>query len=136
MIDFLIFLFSFFQIDTDFDSCDNKNEFSFAISLHQILYLQLFAAAFPNASGAAIDLLQRLLVFDASKRLTAEEALDHPYLRDLKTPVCDTSTTAPEGTTQSNKRPSSAARTHTCPSTVGGNTNVLAAAKSCNTSCK
>jgi len=44
---------------------------------------------FPNASGAAIDLLQRLLVFDASKRLTAEEALDHPYLRDLKTPIRD-----------------------------------------------
>ena len=46
-------------------------------------------SVFPNASGAAIDLLQRLLVFDASKRLTAEEALDHPYLRDLKTPVRD-----------------------------------------------
>jgi serine/threonine protein kinase len=46
-------------------------------------------AGMANASGAAIDLLQRLLVFDASKRLTAEEALDHPYLRDLKTPIRD-----------------------------------------------
>ena len=52
-------------------------------------------SVFPNASGAAIDLLQRLLVFDASKRLTAAEALDHPYLRDLKTPVSDMNVVSP-----------------------------------------
>ena len=52
-------------------------------------------SVFPNASGAAIDLLQRLLVFDASKRLTAAEALEHPYLRDLKTPVCDMKVVSP-----------------------------------------
>lgn len=31
----------------------------------------------------AIDLLTKLLCFDASKRITAEEALKHPYLKEL-----------------------------------------------------
>ncbi|OQR93763.1 mitogen-activated protein kinase [Achlya hypogyna] len=35
---------------------------------------------FPNANPEALDLLWKLLVFDASKRLTVQEALRHPYL--------------------------------------------------------
>jgi mitogen-activated protein kinase 3 len=46
-------------------------------------------SVFPDASSSAIDLIKNLLQFDASKRLTAEEALNHPYLRDLRTPVAD-----------------------------------------------
>ena len=52
-------------------------------------------SVFPNASSEAIDLIQKLLVFDANKRLTAEEALNHPYLCDLRTPVADMAVSAP-----------------------------------------
>jgi serine/threonine protein kinase len=36
-----------------------------------------------RAPEAGIDLLKRLLVFDPEKRITAAEALRHPYLADL-----------------------------------------------------
>jgi serine/threonine protein kinase len=34
----------------------------------------------------AIDLLKKLLTFDAAKRITVEEALRHPYLSALHCP--------------------------------------------------
>jgi mitogen-activated protein kinase 15 len=41
----------------------------------------------------AIDLLLKLLVFNPKKRLTAEEALEHPYVADFHNPdeeiICD-----------------------------------------------
>ncbi|RAW28215.1 Extracellular signal-regulated kinase 1 [Phytophthora cactorum] len=42
-----------------------------------------FAKLFPKASPEAIDLLQRMLVFDPIKRISVEEALEHPYLASL-----------------------------------------------------
>jgi len=45
-----------------------------------------FEKLFPNASNLAIDLLKKLLTFDASKRITVEEALRHPYLSALHFP--------------------------------------------------
>ncbi|GLD98582.1 hypothetical protein PINS_up007299 [Pythium insidiosum] len=42
-----------------------------------------FAKMFPTAKPAAIDLLEKMLVFDPSKRISVEEALDHPYLDSL-----------------------------------------------------
>ncbi len=41
---------------------------------------------FKDASPLAIDLLEKLLKFDATKRITIEEALVHPYLKDLHCP--------------------------------------------------
>uniref|UniRef100_A0A7S0VD35 Mitogen-activated protein kinase n=1 Tax=Polytomella parva TaxID=51329 RepID=A0A7S0VD35_9CHLO len=47
---------------------------------------------FPNASPEAADLLKRLLVFNPSRRLTAEQALRHPYVAQFhnsaEEPVC------------------------------------------------
>uniref|UniRef100_A0A803KZD7 Protein kinase domain-containing protein n=1 Tax=Chenopodium quinoa TaxID=63459 RepID=A0A803KZD7_CHEQI len=53
---------------------------------------QQFSVKFPNASPLAIDLLEKMLVFDPSKRITVHEALCHPYLAPLhdinEEPVC------------------------------------------------
>ncbi|DAZ97023.1 TPA: hypothetical protein N0F65_012892 [Lagenidium giganteum] len=42
-----------------------------------------FAKLFPSAKPAAIDLLEKMLVFDPSKRISVEQALEHPYLESL-----------------------------------------------------
>nr|GMD36439.1 mitogen-activated protein kinase homolog MMK2 [Ipomoea batatas] len=53
---------------------------------------QQFSARFPNSSPGAVDLLERMLVFDPSRRITVDEALCHPYLGPLhdinEEPVC------------------------------------------------
>jgi len=41
---------------------------------------------FPEASELALDLLEKLMVFEASKRITVDEALQHPYLSALHFP--------------------------------------------------
>ncbi|KAM7261084.1 hypothetical protein ACFE04_026559 [Oxalis oulophora] len=53
---------------------------------------QNFAARFPNMSPGAVDLLEKMLVFDPNRRITVDEALCHPYLAPLHEindePVC------------------------------------------------
>ncbi|KAJ1960555.1 MAPK protein hog1 [Dispira parvispora] len=39
-----------------------------------------FAQRFPNQDPVALDLLQKMLIFDPCKRITAAEALRHPFL--------------------------------------------------------
>ncbi|XP_062145688.1 mitogen-activated protein kinase homolog MMK2-like [Alnus glutinosa] len=55
---------------------------------------QQFSARFPSMSPGALDLLEKMLVFDPNKRITVEEALCHPYLSSLhdinNEPVCPT----------------------------------------------
>mmetsp|Transcript_44397 Transcript_44397/g.120970 ORF Transcript_44397/g.120970 Transcript_44397/m.120970 type:complete len:436 (+) Transcript_44397:261-1568(+) len=53
-----------------------------------------FKSYFPhNCSPVALDLLQRMLVFDPRERCTISEALEHEYLADLhrqmEEPLCD-----------------------------------------------
>ncbi|KAK8619134.1 hypothetical protein V6N13_133101 [Hibiscus sabdariffa] len=48
-----------------------------------------FSHLYPQADPLAIDLLQRMLVFDPSKRITVTEALLHPYLSGLYDPRCN-----------------------------------------------
>ncbi|CAA7403747.1 unnamed protein product [Spirodela intermedia] len=53
---------------------------------------QQFARRFPRMSPGAVDLLERMLVFDPSRRITVDQALCHPYLSSLHDlndePVC------------------------------------------------
>jgi len=48
---------------------------------------------YPNASAEALDLLRKLLQFNPNKRITAEEALAHPFVAQFHNPsdepVCD-----------------------------------------------
>ncbi|KAF7289176.1 Mitogen-activated protein kinase [Mycena indigotica] len=45
-----------------------------------------FAQLFPNATPLALDFLAKTLTFDPKKRITAEEALAHPYLEAYHDP--------------------------------------------------
>ncbi|ANB11693.1 mitogen-activated serine/threonine-protein kinase FUS3 [Sugiyamaella lignohabitans] len=45
-----------------------------------------FRALFPNANLLAVDLLDKMLAFNPSKRITVEEALKHPYLEQYHDP--------------------------------------------------
>ncbi|GLU02452.1 hypothetical protein SLE2022_197020 [Rubroshorea leprosula] len=53
---------------------------------------QPLATVFPNVPPLAIDLIDRMLTFDPTRRITVEEALAHPYLERLHDiadePVC------------------------------------------------
>lgn len=48
---------------------------------------------FPAANPLAIDLLQQMLTFDPAKRISCEQALNHPYLAvwhdPADEPVCE-----------------------------------------------
>lgn len=46
-------------------------------------------AKLPDASDDAIDMLQQLLHFDPKKRMTAEEALAHPFVRQFHDPAAE-----------------------------------------------
>lgn len=45
-----------------------------------------FEQKFRNTDAAALDLLERMLVFDPKKRITAAEALEHEYLAPYHDP--------------------------------------------------
>ncbi|KAI5589952.1 hypothetical protein POPTR_005G231100v4 [Populus trichocarpa] len=48
-----------------------------------------FSHLYPNAHPLAIDLLQKMLIFDPSKRITVTGALEHPYMSPLYDPSCN-----------------------------------------------
>ena len=53
-----------------------------------------FERMFPDANPIALDLLKKCFEFDPDKRITVEEALQHPYLSALHYPE-DEPTTVP-----------------------------------------
>ncbi|AMD18956.1 HBR055Wp [Eremothecium sinecaudum] len=46
-----------------------------------------FAERFKNLTYDTVDLLEKMLVFDPNKRITAADALDHPYLASYHDPT-------------------------------------------------
>ncbi|KAJ7524050.1 hypothetical protein O6H91_18G075000 [Diphasiastrum complanatum] len=53
------------------------------------------ALLYPHANPLAINLLDRMLVFDPKKRITVTEALEHPYLAMLHDATVEPSAAAP-----------------------------------------
>lgn len=45
-----------------------------------------FSKLFPKANSQAVDLLQKMLVFNPAKRISVTEALAHPYMSSLANP--------------------------------------------------
>uniref|UniRef100_H3G6P2 Protein kinase domain-containing protein n=1 Tax=Phytophthora ramorum TaxID=164328 RepID=H3G6P2_PHYRM len=43
-----------------------------------------FRSIFPSASESAMDLLDRMLEFDPAKRISAQDALAHPYMQEME----------------------------------------------------
>eukprot|EP00761_Pharyngomonas_kirbyi_P008843 gb/GECH01008855.1/.p1 GENE.gb/GECH01008855.1/~~gb/GECH01008855.1/.p1 ORF type:complete len:328 (+),score=78.82 gb/GECH01008855.1/:1-984(+) len=59
---------------------------------HKISFAEVdpmpFNEAFPEGSSLALDLLSKMLVYDPSQRLTATEALEHPFFFSDPLPEC------------------------------------------------
>ncbi|KAF8113797.1 hypothetical protein N665_0045s0040 [Sinapis alba] len=73
------------------DICDNARRYVRQLPRYP---KQQFAARFPKMPSSAIDLLERMLIFDPNRRISVDEALGHAYLsphHDVdKEPVCPT----------------------------------------------
>lgn len=63
--------------------------------IHQLGFIPKvpFVDIFPQANPQALDLLEKMLTFDPQRRITVEEALEHPYLSiwhdPADEPVCN-----------------------------------------------
>ncbi|XAR57927.1 Mitogen-activated protein kinase [Bertholletia excelsa] len=73
------------QSEDDIRFIDNQKARRFIKSLPYSRGIN-FSSLYPQADPLAIDLLQRMLVFDPSKRITVTEALHHPYMNGLFDP--------------------------------------------------
>ncbi|KAL0369098.1 UNVERIFIED_CONTAM: Mitogen-activated protein kinaseNTF3 [Sesamum calycinum] len=76
------------QNEADLEFIDNPKARKYIKSLPYSLGTP-FARLYPHAHPLAIDLLQKMLVFDPSKRISVTEALQHPYMSPLYDPRCD-----------------------------------------------
>ncbi|TXG59709.1 hypothetical protein EZV62_014282 [Acer yangbiense] len=76
------------QHESDLEFIDNQKARRFIKSLPYSRGTH-FSHVYPHADPLAIDLLQRMLVFEPSKRITVTEALQHPYMSGLYDPRCN-----------------------------------------------
>ena len=86
------------QLNTIFDVIDSTDEESmgFVNDPNAGLYLKSlsqkkknkinFKAKFPGSSDEALDLLQKMLIFDPNKRITVKECLEHPFFKSVRDP--------------------------------------------------
>ena len=72
--------------DVDLDFIDNPKARKFIKSLPYNPGVP-FSTLYPNADPLAVDLLKKMLVFDPSKRIGVNEALQHPYMSSLFDPA-------------------------------------------------
>ena len=75
------------------DDVDSMESVMAQECLNQISYVKKrsFSSFFPSMEEQGLDLLRRMLVFNPKHRISVEEALRHPYLRDFHVPAEETS---------------------------------------------
>lgn len=66
----------------DIDSLESQLAWNILSSIN-VQKKKSFHQMFPGASEDAIDLLKKLLCFNPKNRLTVEQALEHPYVKDF-----------------------------------------------------
>ncbi|KAF3944803.1 hypothetical protein CMV_028758 [Castanea mollissima] len=79
---------------TSIDVCQHESHLEFIDNPKARKYIKTlpfsrgihFSHLYPQADPLAIDLLQRMLIFDPTKRITVDEALQHPYMSGLYDP--------------------------------------------------
>ncbi|XP_044507227.1 mitogen-activated protein kinase 7 [Mangifera indica] len=76
------------QLDADLEFIDNPKARRFIKSLAYSKGTH-FSQIYPQADSLALDLLQKMLIFEPSKRITVTEALQHPYMSGLYDPRCN-----------------------------------------------
>ncbi|KAM0898006.1 hypothetical protein ACQ4PT_022198 [Festuca glaucescens] len=74
--------------DSDLEFIDNRKARNYIKSLPYTPGIPL-SNMYPHAHPLAIDLLQKMLVFDPSKRISVIEALEHPYMSALYDPAAN-----------------------------------------------
>ena len=84
------------QLNVIFDVIGSPNEESmgFVTDPNAVLYLKSlsqkkknkinFKSKFPGSSEEALDLLQKMLIFDPNKRITVKECLEHPFFSSVR----------------------------------------------------
>ncbi|XP_042040521.1 mitogen-activated protein kinase 7-like isoform X1 [Salvia splendens] len=76
------------QPEADLEFIDNAKARAYVQSLNFPGRVN-FSSLYPHADTLAIDLLERMLVFDPTKRISVAEALSHPYIAGLYDPSCN-----------------------------------------------
>ena len=71
--------------NADLEFIDNPRPHSYIKSLSYTAGIPL-TGMYPQAHPLAIDLLQKMLGFDPSKRISVTQALEHPYMSPLYDP--------------------------------------------------
>ena len=86
------------QLNVIFDVIGSPNEESmgFVTDPNAVLYLKSlsqkkkskvnFKNKFPGSSSEALDLLEKMLIFDPHKRITVKECLEHPFFKSIRDP--------------------------------------------------
>lgn len=82
-----------FPKDSDLDYVRSENAIRYLQQLPKHSK-QPLAVKFPHLPPLAVDLIEKMLAYDPARRITAEEALAHPYLSGLHDvtdePICPT----------------------------------------------
>jgi len=71
--------------DNDMESTDSQLAWNILKSLN-IKGGKSYTEFFPNATRDSIDFVKKCLMFNPEKRMTVEQALDHPYVREFRNP--------------------------------------------------